>query len=295
MAADGRVASTADGRRLAFTEWGDPAGFPVFGLHGTPNSRLARHWDETVFVEAGARLITYDRPGYGGSDRHAGRRVVDCVADVVAIADALGLDRFSVAGTSGGGPHALAVAARVPERVSRAGCTVSPAPFDAAGLDWFEGMDPLNVREIGWALEGETTLAQELEREAAAMLDRVADDPSKVLGDEWELSASDRTELSRPERGEIIRADVAESFRAGIWGWVDDDLAMIEPWGFDVAELRVPTRVIYGATDVLVPAQHGRWLAEHVPGADVVDEGEAGHLATPALVVERLRWLVAGS
>jgi pimeloyl-ACP methyl ester carboxylesterase len=135
----------------------------------------------------------------------------------------------------------------------------------------------------------------ELEREAAGMLDRVAGDPSKVLSDDWELSPADRTELARPERGEIIRADVAESFRAGVWGWVDDDLAMIAPWGFDTAEIRVPTRVIYGATDVLVPAQHGRWLAEHVPGADVVVADKAGHLATPALVVERLRWLVGGA
>jgi pimeloyl-ACP methyl ester carboxylesterase len=294
MPRDTQVA-TADGRTLAFAEWGDPDGFPILGLHGTPNSRLARHWDENVFVEAGARLITYDRPGYGRSDRHAGRRVFDCVGDIVAIADTLGLDRFSVAGTSGGGPHALAVAARVPERVSRVGCTVSPAPFDAPGLDWFERMDPLNVKEIGWAVEGEAKLAPKLEREAAGMLDRVAGDPSKVLGDDWELSSADRTELARPERGEIIRADVAESFRTGVWGWVDDDLAMVTPWGFDVAEIRVPTRVIFGATDVLVPSQHGRWLARHVPGAEVVVEGNAGHLATPELVVERLRWLVSAA
>jgi pimeloyl-ACP methyl ester carboxylesterase len=292
MARDGQVATAADGRTLAFAEWGDPAGHPVFGLHGTPNSRLARHWDESVFVDAGARLITYDRPGYGRSDRHAGRGVVDCVGDVVAIADTLGIDRFSVTGTSGGGPHALAVAARAPERVTRAGCTVSPAPFDAPGFDWFEGMDPLNVKEIGWAVDGEAALVPELEREAAAMLARVAGDPSKVLGDDWELSAADRVELARPERAGMIRADVAESFRAGVWGWVDDDLAVVAPWGFDVEEISVRTRVVFGATDVLVPVQHGRWLARHVPGAEVVVEEAAGHLATPELVVERLRWLV---
>ncbi len=248
-----------------------------------------------MFVEAGARLVTYDRPGYGRSDRHAGRRIVDCVDDVVAIADALELERFAVTGTSGGGPHALAVAARAPERVSRAVCTVSPAPFDAPGLDWFDGMDPLNVREIRWALAGEATLVPELERESAAMLARVAGDPSKVLGDEWELSDADRTELARPERGDVIRQDVAESFRAGVWGWVDDDLAMVQPWGFDVAEIRVPARVVFGATDVLVPAQHGRWLAGNVPGAEVVVDEARGHLASPALVVERLRWLVGAA
>jgi pimeloyl-ACP methyl ester carboxylesterase len=113
-----------------FAEWGDPDGFPVFSLHGTPQSRFARHYDESKYAEAGARVITYDRPGYGGSDRHPGRRVVDCVGDVAAIADTLGIERFAVIGGSGGGPHALAVAARLLERVSRAACVVGIAPYD---------------------------------------------------------------------------------------------------------------------------------------------------------------------
>ena len=123
-----------DGRTLTFAEWGDPAGFPVFSLHGTPGSRFARHYDESAYSKAGARVVTYDRPGYGGSDRHPGRRVVDCVADVVAIADTLGIERFSVIGGSGGGRHALAVAARSPERVSRERCAVGLAPFFATAL-----------------------------------------------------------------------------------------------------------------------------------------------------------------
>jgi pimeloyl-ACP methyl ester carboxylesterase len=146
VSSDSQVALASDGRTLTFAEWGDPDGFPVFFLHGTPNSRFARHYDESKYVEAGARVITYDRSGYGGSDRHRGRRVVDCVGDVAAIADTLGIDRFAVMGASGGGPHALAVAARLPERVTRAACNVGPAPFDVADFDWFEGMDPLTSR-----------------------------------------------------------------------------------------------------------------------------------------------------
>jgi pimeloyl-ACP methyl ester carboxylesterase len=284
-----------DGRALTYAEWGDPAGFPVFTLHGTPGSRLSRHYDESKYVEAGARVITYDRPGYGGSDRRLGRRVVDCVEDVAALADTVGFERFAVIGGSGGGPHALAVAARLPERVTRVTCAVGIVPYETEGFDFFEGMDPNNVREVGWALEGEDVLARELEREAAETLERVAVDPSKIIGDDWDLSDSDRAELARPERHDVIRESIAESFANGVSGWVDDDLCFIAPWGFDVGEIRVPARVIYGSTDVLVPRQHGEWLATHVPNAEVVVEESKGHIQDPELVVERYSWLVGSA
>ncbi len=121
----------ADGRQLAYAVWGDPAGFPVVVLHGTPGCRLNRYPDEQALAAAGIRVITYDRPGYGGSDRDPGRQVAGCVADVAAIADAVGVDRFAVSGGSGGGPHALAVAAGLPDRVTRAGCAVGFAPYGA--------------------------------------------------------------------------------------------------------------------------------------------------------------------
>jgi pimeloyl-ACP methyl ester carboxylesterase len=287
--------ATEDGRTLTYAEWGDPEGFPVFTLHGTPGSRLTRHYDEGAYIDAGARVITYDRPGYGGSSRHRGRRVVDCVADVAALADDLGIDRFAIIGGSGGGPHALAVAARLPERVTRVTCAVGIVPYDTEGFDWFEGMDPNNVMEFAWALEGEDVLARELEREAAEMLERVAVDPSKVIGDDWDLPETDRRELARPERQEIIRETTSESVANGVWGWVDDDLCFASPWGFDVSEIRVASRIIYGVDDVLVPRQHGEWLANNVPNAEVEIEDGRGHAWDPALVVERYRWLVGSS
>ena len=171
-----------DGRVVCFAEWGDPEGFPVFVLHGTPGGRLNRNPDEAKYAAAGARVITYDRPGYGDSDRLRGRTVVDCVGDVAAIADHLGFQRFSVTGGSGGGPHSLAVAARLGSRVVRAACVVGVAPFGLSDLDFFEGMDPLNVEEFSWAVEGEERLAGELAKELAAMGARVAADPSKLHG-----------------------------------------------------------------------------------------------------------------
>lgn len=255
-----------DGRSLCFAEWGEPTGFPVFGLHGTPGGRLERHPDETKYAEAGARWITYDRPGYGGSDRQPGRSIVDCVADVAALADHLGIDRFSVTGGSGGGPHSLAVAARLGERVVRACCAVGVAPYGLEDLDFFAGMDPLNVTEFSWALEGEQRLVPELERELRADAQRIAADPSKVFSDEWDLDEADRAVLARPEMAAVIRASTEDLVRGGVLGWVDDDLAFTKPWGFDLAEISVPVQVRYGVHDVLVPAAHGAWLGRNVPG-----------------------------
>ena len=285
---------TSDGRTLAYAQIGDPDGMPAFVLHGTPGSRLnGRHPDPSRVADAGLRVITYDRPGYGRSARHPGRAVVDCVADITAIADALGIERFVVTGGSGGGPHALAIAARMPERVIRAECNVGGAPYDAPDLDWFAGMDPENVKEFGWALEGEETLVRELEREAGELLSRLDEDPASLLG-EFELSEADQTVLQDQIVQERMRKSFREALASGVWGWVDDDLAFVKPWGFEVEEIRVPVQVRYGAGDVLVPAGHGEWLARHVPNANVIVDHDAGHLSTPDEHLERLRLLVAG-
>jgi pimeloyl-ACP methyl ester carboxylesterase len=285
------VAAT-DGRSLTVAEWGDPDGFPVIFLHGTPGSRFVGQANASAYTSVGARVITYDRPGYGGSDRFRGRRVVDSVADVSAIADSLGIGRFAVIGGSWGGPHGLAVAARLPERVTRAACIAGVAPFDMPGFDWFADMDAVNIEELGWALEGEDVLAHEIERVAARMLERVADDPSKVIGDEVELSEADRARMASPELHEAIRRGINEAFRHGVWGYVDDVLCLIRPWGFEVTEIRVPTRILYGLTDVLVPRQHGEWLAHNVPDAEAVIDDQGGHVPDPNLVTERFGWLV---
>jgi pimeloyl-ACP methyl ester carboxylesterase len=287
-----QTVAAADGRTLTIAECGDPDGFSVFMLHGTPGSRFAGQGAADTYADVGARVITYDRPGYGGSDRFRGRRVVDSVADVSAIADYLGIERFAVTGSSWGGPHSLAVAACLPERVTKAACIAGVAPFDMPGFDWFADMDAVNIDEIGWALEGEDVLARNIERVAARMLERVTDDPSRMVSDEVELSEADRARMASPELHEIIRKMINEAFRQGVWGYVDDTLCLIQPWGFEVTEIRVPTRVLYGLTDVLVPRQHGEWLADNVPNAEVVIEEQGGHLPDPNLVAERFGWLV---
>jgi pimeloyl-ACP methyl ester carboxylesterase len=251
-----------------------------------------------LYVDLGVCFVTHDRAGYGRSDRNHGRRVVDEVADVRALADELGFDRFGVSGGSGGGPHVLACAALLPDRVVRAICDVGVAPLGTPGLeqdDWLAGMDPENVKEFGWALAGEDVLTPELQALQQQFEERARVDPSSVLQD-YDMSESDRAELARPEIAQIIQESTFEWAANGVGGWVDDGLAFVQPWGFDLADISVPVLVRYGMTDVLVPPAHGEWLAANVPGCIVLISDAAGHLgANPEQeIAENARWLSAG-
>jgi pimeloyl-ACP methyl ester carboxylesterase len=282
-----------DDRVVTYAEWGDRDGAPVIALHGTPSGRLDRPPDEDKIRDLGIHLITYDRPGYGLSSRHRERRIVDCVDDVAAIADKLGVDRFATLGESGGGPHVLAVAAKLGDRVIQAHCNVGLAPYRVNDLDFFKGMDPENVKEIGWALEGEERLIAELPREAAEFQVRLAEDPTSIL-EAFDLPDADIAVLADPRIQEITRESTADMFANGVWGWIDDDLAFTWPWGFELSEIKVPVEIRFGADDVLVPASHGHWLATHVPGATVTIETGAGHMTTPEGAIELLRRLAFG-
>jgi pimeloyl-ACP methyl ester carboxylesterase len=287
-----------DGRTIAFAVWGDPEGFPILSLHGTPGSRLGRWPHEELYVELGVCWVTHDRAGYGRSDRRPGRRVVDEVDDVRALANELGFDRFGVTGGSGGGPHALACAALLPDRVVRATCDVGVAPLGSPGLDqeaWLAGQDPENVKEVGWALAGEDVLTPELRSWQQQWEERVVVDPSTALGD-VDLSESDRAQLARPEVMQVMRESILEQAVNGVGGWVDDDLALLRPWGFDVAAISVPVLIRYGLSDVLVPPAHGEWLAANVPLCTVKIDEVAGHMGSDPVeqIAENVRWLSAG-
>lgn len=279
------------GRRVSFATWGEPDGFPVVSCHGTPGGRLNRHPDDDVYTQAGAWLVTYDRPGYGWSDRLPGRCVADCVSDVRAVVGALGIDEFAVTGSSGGAPHALAVAALMGSRVIRARSNAGVAPFDA--VDFFSDMDPMNVVEFRLAQQGADALALELEPQLAAMVERGRADAAHLLGDTWTVDQRDRDVLADPATTEVLSVMLNELERAGVWGWADDDVAMVEPWGFDPRAISIPVEVSFGLRDTLVPTQHGRWLAANIPGCREVITND-GHLSTPADVIDRVRSLVAG-
>ena len=247
-----------DGRELEVALAGPPDGWALFVHHGTPGA--AEHLDPQVEVgaERNLRHITYSRPGYGRSSRLAGRTVASCVADVAAIADALGYERFYSVGSSGGAPHSIACAALLPDRVIAAAAIASPAPIDAEGLEWTAGMGQENVAEFTAAQAGGREFEEYLEREAQAMLGASAEELVGHLGDL--VSEADRRAVTGV-LGEFMVRELAHSLSTGIWGWFDDDRALFADWGVDLTAIRAPLSVWHGGEDRFVPSAHGRWLA----------------------------------
>jgi pimeloyl-ACP methyl ester carboxylesterase len=278
MDAHAQIVATPDGRRLCFAEWGALDGIPVLSMHGTPGCRLldARRIEqrfEELLAGLGIRLITYDRPGYGRSDRKRGRTVADTAGDVATIADALEVQRFAVVGGSSGSAHALAVAALLPERVFRVACVAPMAPYDQLGSDEWSKDQLDGVRKyVAACLQGEGQAAEQIAGEDAEMREAAHDDPNQ--------------------------ADVTEQTRNGIWGWVDDELAVLSAWGFDCHHVAAPTALWYDPDEKVLPAQHSRWLADAIPTATLVSTNALGHgsAGDPKRDWNRLyEWLIGGT
>jgi pimeloyl-ACP methyl ester carboxylesterase len=283
---------SADGRQLAVRESGNPDGHPVVYLHGTPGSRVGPFPRAQVLYELGVRLISFDRPGYGRSDRLLSRLVRDVVPDVRAIVDQLGVERFAVLGRSGGGPHALACAALMPRRVTRAGVLVSLAPWEAKGLDWFAGMAESNVHEYtAAALEPESLIA-ELMQTAAKIK---ADPTSHVSALGPEMPESDRRVVADAGIRALLAKNFAEALRDSAAGWIDDALAFCAPWGFDLADIKVPVLLWHGENDVFSPAAHARWLARQIPSAELWVRPDTAHFGALEVVPDVLSWLTLPS
>lgn len=284
------VVDLPDGRSLHAYEAGDPEGRLVVHHHGTPGSGLLRREWAADALARGIRLVGYDRAGYGGSSRHPGRAVGDVAADMVALADCLGVDRFSTWGVSGGGPHTLACAALLPERVTAAASLASVAPYDAPGLDFLAGMGQDNIDEFGAAAEGEAVLRPYLE---AQTRDLLATEP-ETLRDAMQslLPDVDRQALTG-ETAEFLHSSMTSGLRHGCDGWLDDDLAFAAPWGFDVGSISRPLLLMQGEQDLMVPFAHGQWLASSLPSAEVRLMADEGHISLVAKVPEVHDWLLS--
>ena len=282
---DMTIIDLPDGRFLDLDVSGPEDGIPLVFHHGTPGSVRQFRAIQRAAHDRGLRLVTFSRPGYGASTRQPGRRVVDAVGDVAAVLAHLGARRCLVAGWSGGGPHALATGARLPEQVAGVLCIAGVAPYDSEGLSFLDGMGQQNIDEFGLALKGEEAIRPSHEAEAAHL--RNADADGLIEGLATLLPDVDRAALTA-EFGEDMAANFAEALRTGVDGWVDDDLAFVAPWGFTLDEIAVPTFVWQGSEDLMVPFAHGQWLANHVPGATAhLQQGE-GHLSISVGAPDRM-------
>jgi pimeloyl-ACP methyl ester carboxylesterase len=279
----------ADGRTLHVYDDGDPDGFAVVVHNGTPSAGLLYGLHVADARERGIRLIGYDRAGYGASTSKPGRVVADVTDDIAAALDELGVDTFATWGLSGGAPHALACAALLPERCIAAASLASPAPWEADGLDWLAGQGDANVAEWKASLAGPDALEQLLSDETPGMLAGTADELRAAMLSV--LTPVDQRALSG-DLGAYLHAAVQRGLGERVDGWRDDDLAFTQPWGFAVEEIHRPVLLWQGVQDLMVPADHGRWLAGRIPGVEAHVSESDGHLTLIDRVPEVHAWLL---
>jgi pimeloyl-ACP methyl ester carboxylesterase len=264
-----------DGRSLDVWLAGPPDGQPLLFNHGTPGAGLPFDHQVAAMAARGLRYVGISRPGYGGSTRREGRSVADVIDDARTVLDALGIDRTWVAGWSGGGPHAIACAALMPERVRGTAIIAGVAPYPAEGLDWLAGMGAENIEEFTASLQGPEALLPFMGpmRETFGNIqpDQVAEGFGDLVDD--------------VDRGSVtggfaayLAALFREALREGYWGAFDDDMAFCHAWGFDLGSIAGPVHLWQGAHDRMVPFAHGQWLAGHVGGAVAHLLPEHGHL-----------------
>ncbi|HST47571.1 alpha/beta fold hydrolase [Jatrophihabitans sp.] len=274
--ADFSTVTTADGRVLEYLVSGPPDGKTLLFQPGTPSAGMLLSAVVEPAEQLGLRVVSYSRPGYGQSTPRPGRGVADAVTDIETVLDAVGVERFVTLGWSGGGPHALATGALLPERCQAVAVLAGPAPYPAYGIDWFAGMDSGNVEEFGAALAGKDELTALLETFAAELGGVTGEGVTEGLGDL--LSPVDRAALTG-EFAEEMAAGLRRAVSNGIAGWRDDDLAFVSYWGFDLAGISVPVAVWQGRQDRMVPFEHGQWLAAKVPNAQAHLFATEGHLS----------------
>lgn len=278
-----------DGRVLAYADIGHATDFPVFYFHGFPGSRVEAGFSRHIAPEVGARVISVERPGYGKSSFHSDRNISDWPGDVVALADALGIDKFAILGVSTGGVYALACALQIPERLLNVGIACTPAPVDAIAIrremDWLSRMgfhlahdhsvlgELILGRFLGLMVKYQTGLFLNLISLSAA--------------------AADRDALKDPLFRDSVLASLREAYRAGHRGPFYDLHLVSRKWDFDLGHIKLPVHLWHGKADTVVPVAMGQYLFEQLADCQTyLLEGEGHFSLTVNYMEHALRTLM---
>lgn len=261
-----------DGREMAWRWWGDPGGTPLLRIQGTPSSRVQYNPDGTVIADAGARYLMADRPGYGHSTRKPGRKIADVADDYAALIRAHGLERVPAMGTSGGGPHVLALAARHPDLVSAVTVVVGGTPLVEDEVAQQVGVNArgYELAEQGW---------QPLFEFLVEVRERLLSDEGMqgVLDDAPE---SDRKLMADPLWQKMSRDNLVETLRQGAEGWTDESFALHGAWDFDPADVKASVTWWHGNDDKNAPLSAARRVVAQLAKVDLHVWHDEGHFAS---------------
>jgi pimeloyl-ACP methyl ester carboxylesterase len=285
LAFEDGVLELPDGRELAWRWWGDERGIPVLRIQGTPSSRLQRNPDPNVQKNLGVRYLMADRPGYGGSTRKPGRSIADVAGDYIALLDHLGIERIPAMGTSGGGPHVLALAAQHPDRLTAVTVVVGGTPLAPDEVKQLVGV---NARGYALAEQGWQPLFEFL----AQVRERLLSDEGMrgVLSD---APPSDRKLMEDPKWQRMSRENLAETLKQGAEGWTDESLAMHRQWDFDPREVSVHVTWWHGDDDMNAPVSAARRVTATMRDVDLRVWHNEGHFVSLTHDGEIVRELIS--
>jgi pimeloyl-ACP methyl ester carboxylesterase len=259
----------ADGRTLAFTDVGRSAGLPIFYMHGAPGGRLDVAWMEDAFSAWGVRIVSADRPGYGGSSPCPRRSLADWPLDVAAVADQLDIDRFAIMGLSSGGPYVAACAASLGDRVVAAALIAGITDMGwSAAYDDFPDDDEKTIMQLG------------SEDDAVAWCeDRYGADGARFFEEDMDLSPPDASLFANEDFMSGVMPTFGEAFRQGVGGYAQDISVQGRPWSLDFAAITCRMHLYHGAQDTLVPVSHARHTADLIEGSTIAVLPEHGHIS----------------
>jgi pimeloyl-ACP methyl ester carboxylesterase len=264
----------ADGRTLACLELGDPGGSPVLYFHGYPGSRLEGRLAAGAARRHGLRLLAPDRPGFGQSTFLPGRTISAWAVDVAELADQFELERFAIVGVSGGGPYALACAARIPERLSRVGLIGAVWPLARRQLTH----DMVTLNRLALALAARSPFLARLTAQLVARW--VRRHPGHQLAHMMATaSPADRRVLADPAYRAMVTQSTAEALRQGGRGAAWELTLLARPWDFRLQEVTVPVRIWQGLADSIVPPATAQDLAAALPSSECHYLPDEGHLS----------------
>lgn len=279
------------GRKLEYFENGVASDKAVLFLHGTPSDGTL--WHKWLSEITSVKAIATSRAGYGLSDRNKGRSVAEDLADQAEVLDHLGIKKFVSIGWSGGGPHSLNMT-----RDSRSAAAITLAGVGEWGrddLDFLAGMGPENVDEFGTALKGEAAITEWMNLNAVAMKNVTG--PELITAFGGLIGDADKKALTpefAQEEAEMFRRSLSVSFN----GWIDDDLAFVRDFGFDIEKIDKPVILYQGDDDFMVPHAHSYWLEKHIPTAKLKFVPGHGHISLgeefrPSIIKEAVAFLGA--
>jgi pimeloyl-ACP methyl ester carboxylesterase len=265
----------SDGRSIEYIDNGVSSKSALILHHGTPTSMTVWGTWLAAAAEKGIRAIACTRPGYAGSDRKVGHRVIDANDDLGEILNQLNIENFVSVGWSGGGPYALA--SGLLKRCTGVQLIASVSPYDAEDFDWFQDQTPEMIEEVKISAKSLEDCITFKEGYYTELRDMTAE---QFLVEYEKRSSFKAFEAAYREFSKDLSFSMHDALRDSVFGYGDDEYAFLRNWGFETKDIQVPVGIWQGLDDKSVSPHMARWLNANIlnPTLELLEDQHHGSI-----------------